>query len=139
MDRFVLFAVQGTAVPAPQFKSINSSVASLLYGPALTPWIATGKTIALTMWTFVGKVMSLLFTMLSRFVITFLPRSRRLLISWLLSPSAVIMVPKKVKSVTGSYRAAFPVVPRVLHMYLKPPKIHLIIMLVDLYIFLSPF
>ena len=59
-----------------------------------------GKTIALTRWTFVGKVMSLLFNMLSRFVIAFFPRSKRLLISWLLSPSAVILEPKKVKSVT---------------------------------------
>ena len=66
------------------------------------PYIATGKTIALTMQTFVGKVMSLLFKMLSRFVIAFLPRSRGLLILWLLSPSAVIMEPKKVKSVTAS-------------------------------------
>ena len=64
------------------------------------PYIATGKTIALTMQTFVGKVMSLLFKMLSRFVIAFLPRSRRLLIWWLLSPSAVIMEPKKVNSAT---------------------------------------
>ena len=59
------------------------------------------KNIALTMQTFVDKVMSLLFKMLSRFVIAFLPRSRRLLISWLLSPSAVIMEPKKVKPVTA--------------------------------------
>ena len=65
-------------------------------------YIATGKTIALIMQTFVGKVMSLLFKMLSRFVIDILPRNRGLLISWLLSPSAVIMEPKKVKSVTAS-------------------------------------
>ena len=62
-----------------------------------------GKTIALTRWTFVGKVMSLLFNMLSRLVITFLPRSKRLLISWLQSPSAVILEPpQKIKSVTVS-------------------------------------
>ena len=66
------------------------------------PYIASRKNIALTMWTFVGKVMSLLFKMLSRFVVTFYPRSKRLLISWLLSPSALIMEPKKVKSVTAS-------------------------------------
>ena len=59
-----------------------------------------GKTIALTRWTFVGKVMSLLFNMLSRLVITFLPSSKRFLISWLQSPSAVILEPKKIKSVT---------------------------------------
>ena len=62
----------------------------------------SGKTIALTKWTFVGKVMSLLFNMLSRLVITFLPRSKHLLISWLQSPSAVILEPPKVKSVTVS-------------------------------------
>ena len=61
-----------------------------------------GKTIALTMWTFVGEVMSLLFNMLSRFVIAFFPRSKRLLISWLQSPSVVILEPKKIKSVTIS-------------------------------------
>jgi len=64
--------------------------------------MTTGKTITLTRQTFVGKVMSLLFTMLSRLVITFLPRSKRLLISWLQSPSAVILEPKKIKSATVS-------------------------------------
>ena len=64
--------------------------------------MTTGKTIALTRWTFVGKVMSLLFNMLSRLVITFLPRSKHLLISWLQSPSAVILEPKKIKSDTVS-------------------------------------
>ena len=63
--------------------------------------MTTGKTIALTRWTFVDKVMSLLFTMLSRLVITFLP-SKRLLISWLQSPSAVILEPRKIKSATVS-------------------------------------
>ena len=62
--------------------------------------MTTGKTIALTMWTFVGKVMSLLFNMLSRFVIAFLSRSKHPLISWQQSPSAVILEPKKIKSVT---------------------------------------
>ena len=60
------------------------------------PYMTTGKTIALTMWTFVNKVMSLLFNMLSRFVIAFLPRSKHLLISWLQSPSTVILEPKKI-------------------------------------------
>ena len=64
--------------------------------------MATGKTIALSKWAFVGKVMSLLFSMLSRFVIAFLPRSKFLLISWLQSPPAVILEPKKIKSVTIS-------------------------------------
>ena len=64
--------------------------------------MTTGKTIALTKWTFVGKVMSLLLNMLSRLVITFLPRNKRLLISWLQSPSTVILEPKKIKSDTVS-------------------------------------
>ena len=64
--------------------------------------MTTGKTIALTRWTFVGKVMSLLFSILSRLVITFLPKSKHLLISWLQSPSAVILEPPKIKSVTVS-------------------------------------
>ena len=66
------------------------------------PYTTTGKTIALTGWTFVGKVMSLLFNMLSRLVIAFLPRSKRLLISWLQSPSAVIWEPPKIKPLTVS-------------------------------------
>ena len=66
------------------------------------PYMTTGKNIALTRWTFVGKVMSLLFNMLSRLVITLLPRSKHLLISWLWSPSAVILEPKKIKSHTVS-------------------------------------
>ena len=66
------------------------------------PYMTTGKSIALTRWTFVGQVMSLLLNMLSRLVITFLPRSKRLLILWLQSPSAVILEPQKVKSDTVS-------------------------------------
>ena len=66
------------------------------------PYITTGKTIALTRWMFVSKVISLLFNMLSRFVITFPPRSKHLLISWLQSPSEVILEPRKIKSVTVS-------------------------------------
>ena len=81
--------------PTPQFKSINSSALSLLHSP-------TGKTIALTRWTLVGKVMSLLLNMLSRLVITFPPRSKHVLISWLQSPSAVILEPRKIKSDTVS-------------------------------------
>ena len=66
------------------------------------PYMTTGKTIALTRWTFVCKIMSLLFNMLSRFVIAFLPRSKHLLISWLQSPSAVVLEPKEIKSLTVS-------------------------------------
>ena len=66
------------------------------------PYMTTGKIIALTRWTFVGKVMSLLFNMLSKLVIAFLPRSKHLLISWLQSPSAVILEPKKIKSVEAA-------------------------------------
>ena len=78
IDWFYLLEVQGTvkSSPAPQFKSINSSVLSLLYGPTLTSIHDHWKTIALTRWTFVGKVMSLLFNMLSRLVIAFLPRGK---------------------------------------------------------------
>ena len=85
--------------PAPQFKGINSLMISLLYGLTLTSIHDYWKTIALIRRTFVSKLTSLLFSMLSRFVIAFLPRIKRLLISWLQSPSAVILEPKKVKSV----------------------------------------
>ena len=97
MDWLDLLSVQGTqeSSPTPQFKSINSSVLSFLHHPTLTSIHATGKTIALTRETFVGKVLSLLFTMLFRLVITFLPRSKHLLISLLQSPSAVILEPPK--------------------------------------------
>ena len=81
--------------PTPQFKSINSSVLSFLHSPTLTSILTTGKTIALTRRTSVDKVMSLFFNMLSRLVITFLPRSKHLLISWLQSPSTVILEPRK--------------------------------------------
>ena len=91
-------------VPAPQFKCINSMVLILLYGRTqlLHPYMTSGKTIGLTVWTFISKVISLLFNTLSRFVIAFLQRSMHLLISWLQSPSAVILEPKKIKSVTVS-------------------------------------
>ena len=98
MDWLDLLAVQGNSQessPTPEFKSINSSVLSIFYGPINTSMM-TGKTIALTRWTFVGKVMSLLFNMLSRLVIAFLSRSKHLLISWLQSPSTVILKPKKI-------------------------------------------
>ena len=82
--------------PIPQFKGINSSALSFLHNQLSLPYMTTGKTIALTRRTFVGKVMSLLLSMLSRLVITFLPRSKHLIISWLQSPSAVILEPRKI-------------------------------------------
>ena len=88
--------------PTPQFKSINSSALRFLYSPTLTSIMTTGKTKTLTRLTFVGKVISLLFNMLSRLVIAFLPRSKCLLIAWLQSPSEVILEPKKIKSITVS-------------------------------------
>ena len=88
--------------PTPQFKSINSSALSFLHSPTLTSIHVHRKTIALNRWTLVGKVMSLLMNILSRLVITFLPRSKCLLISWLQSPSAVILELKKIKSDTVS-------------------------------------
>ena len=94
IDRFDLFAVQGTLKGLLQHHSSKASIlqCSAFFMVQLShPYMTTGKTIALTRWTFVGKVMFLLFTMLSRLVITFLPRSNRLLISWLQSPSAVIL------------------------------------------------
>ena len=97
IDWFDLFEVQGTLkslLPALQFKSINSSVLSFLYQLS-HPYMTTGKTIALTRWIFGGKVMSLLFNRLSRMVVVFLPRNKRLLISWLQSPSAVTLEPPK--------------------------------------------
>ena len=88
--------------PTPQFKSINSSALSFLYSPTLTCTHDNWKNQALTRWTFVGILMSLLFNMLSRLVITFLLRSKRLLTLWLQSPSAVILEPPKIKSATVS-------------------------------------
>ena len=105
MDWLDLLPVQGT------LKSLlyHSSKASVLRHSAFFivqlsyPYMTPGKNIALTRWTFVGKVMSLLFNKLSRFVITFLPRNKRLLISWLQSLSAVILEPQNIKSVTVSF------------------------------------
>ena len=105
MDWLDLLAVQGTVKSLLQH---HSSKASILQHSAFFtvqfshPYMTTGKTIALTRWTFAGKVISPLFNMLSRLVITFLPRWRHLLISWLQSPPAVILEPPKIKSVTVS-------------------------------------
>ena len=109
MDWLDLPAVQGTLKSLLQH---HTSKASNIWHLAFFivqlshPYMTTGKTIALTRWTFVGKVISLLFNMLSRLVITFLPRSKCLLISWLQSPSAVILEPRKIRSAiisTGSH------------------------------------
>ena len=105
MDWLDLLAVLGTLKSLLQQHTTKASVLwrSAFFVVQLShPYITTGKTIALTRQTFVGKVMSLLFNMLSRLVITFLPRSQRLLISWLRSPSAVILEPRKIKSDTVS-------------------------------------
>ena len=100
MDWLDLLAVQGTLKSLPQHHSAKTSIlrCSAFFTIQLSyPYMTTGKTIALTRQTFVGKVMSLLFNMLSRLVITLLPRSKRLLISWLKSPSSVILEPTKNK------------------------------------------
>ena len=105
IDWLDCLAVQGTLKSLLQHHSSKASVlqCSAFFKVQLShPYMTTGKTIALTRRTFVGKVTSLLFNMLSRLVIAFLPRNRRLLISWLQSPSAVILEPKKIKSVTVS-------------------------------------
>ena len=101
IDWLDLIAIQGTLKNLLQHHSSKASIPrpSAFFIVQLShPYMTTGKTITLTRQTFVGKVMSLLFNMLSRLVITFLPRSKRLLISWLQSPSAVILEPKKIKA-----------------------------------------
>ena len=97
MDWLDLLAVQGTLKSLLEYHRSKASIFrhSAFFTVQLShPYMTTGKTTALTRWTFVGKVMSLLFSMLSRLIITFLPRSKRLLILWLQSPSAVILEPK---------------------------------------------
>ena len=105
MDCLDLLAVQGTLKSLLQHHSSKASIlqCSAFFLVQLShPYMTTGKTVALTRRTFFDKVMSLLFNMLSRLVITFLPKSKRLLISWLQSPSAVILEPQKIKSATVS-------------------------------------
>ena len=105
MDWLDLLTVKGTLKSLLQNHSSKASSLQCLASFTVQlshPYMTTGKTIALTRWTFVGNVMSLLFNMLSRLVITFLPRSKHLLISWLQSPSSVILEPKKIKSDTVS-------------------------------------
>ena len=111
MDCLDLLAVQGTLKSLLQYHSSKASIfqhSVFFTVPLSHPYMTTGKTIALTRRTFVGKVISLLLNMLSRLVITFLPRSKHLLISWLQSPSAVILEPPKIKSDTVSTVYLFP-------------------------------
>ena len=103
MDWLDLLAVQGTLKSLHQHHSSKASILQCSH-----PYMTTGKTITLTRWTFVGKVMSLLFNMLSRLVITFLPRSKHLLISWLQSLSAVIWERKKMK-IKNNVSHCFPI------------------------------
>ena len=118
MDWLDLLAVQGTLKNLLQHPSSKTSLLqrSAFFTVQLShPYMTTGKTIALTRRTFVGKVMSLLLNMLSRLVITFLPRSKHLLISWLQSPSAVILEPLKIKSAT-----VYTVSPSICHEMMGP-------------------
>ena len=106
IDWLGLFAVQGTLKTLLQHHSSKAPILrhSAFFTVHLShPYMTAGKTIALTRWTFVGNVMSLLFNMLSRLVIAFLPRSKCLVISWLQSPSAVILEPTKIKSASFHY------------------------------------
>ena len=118
MDWLDLLAVQGTLKSLLQHHSSKASIlqhSSFFTVQLSYPYMTTGKTIALTRWTFFGKVMSLLFNMLSRLVITFLPRSKHLLISWLQSPSAVTLQPRKIKSAT-----VYTVSPSICHEVMGP-------------------
>ena len=124
MDWLDLLAVQGTLNSLLQHHSSKTSVlqCSAYFIVQLShPYMTTGKTVALTSQTIVGKVLSLLFNMLSRLVIAFLPRSKSLLISWLQLPSAVILEPKKIKSLT---------------VYILPPSICREVIGLDIFIFI---
>ena len=118
MDWLNLCAVQGTLKSLLQHHSLKASIlqCSAFFIVQLSHlYVTTGKTTVLSIWTFVNKVMSLPFNMLSRFVIAFLPRSKCLLISWLQSPSIVILESKKIKSVTFSI-----VSPSICHVMMGP-------------------
>ena len=122
MDWLDLLAVQGTLKSLLQHHSSKASIlqCSAFFIVQLShPYVTTGKTIALTRWTFVGKIMSLLFNMLSRLVITLLPRSTCLLISWLQSPSAVVLERQKIKSATVST-----VSPSIFHLWSDETRCH---------------
>ena len=124
MDWFDLLEVQGTLKSLIRHHSSKASIlwlSTFFIVQLLYPDMTTGKTIALARWTFVGEVMSLLFNKLSRSDITFLPRSKHLLISWLQSPSAVILEPPKIKSITVST-----VFPSVYHEVMGPDAMILV-------------
>ena len=130
MDCLDLLVVQGTLKSLFQHHSSEASILrhSAFFTVQLSHWYMTnGKTIALTRLTFVGKVMSLLFNMLSRLVITFLPRSKHLLISWLQSPSAVIWEPQKIMSATVST-----VSPSICHEVMGPDAMILVFWMLSL-------
>ena len=121
MDWLDLLVVQVTLKSLSQHHSSKASIfwlRAFFIVQLSHPYMTTGKTIVLTRWTFVGKVMSLLFNMLSRLVIAFLPRSKHLLISWLRSPSAVILEPRKIKSLT-----VFIVSPSICHEVMGPDAV----------------
>ena len=124
MDLLDLLAVQGTLKSLLQHHSLKASTlwcSAFCMVQLSHPYVTTGKTIALTRWTFVGKVMSVLFNMLSRLVIAFLPRSKCLLISWLQSPSTVILEPPKIKYLTVSI-----VSPHICHEVMGPDAMILV-------------
>ena len=130
MEWLDLLAVQGTLKNLLQHHRSKASILrhSAIFIVQLShPYMTTGKTIALTRRTFVGKVMSLLFKMLSRLVITFLPRSKHLLISWLQSPSSVILEPRKIKSDTVPT-----VSPSIYHEVMQPDAMILVFLNVEL-------
>ena len=127
MDWLDLLVVQGTLRSLLQHHTSKASICrcSAFFIVQLShPSMTTGKTIDLTRWSFVGEVMSLIFNMLSRLIITFLPRSKRLLISWLQSPSAVILEPLKIKSATVSTLST--VSPSICHEVLGPDAMILV-------------
>ena len=124
MDWFALLDVQGILKSLLQHHSSKPSVllrSAFFIHQLSHPYMTTGKTKALNRWTFVGKVMSLLFNMLSRLLITFLPRSKCLLISWLQSPSVVVLEARKIKSATVST-----VSPSICHEVMGPDAVILV-------------
>ena len=124
MDWLDLLAVQGTLKSLLQHHSSKASIlqrSGFFVVQLSHPYMTTGKTIGLIRWTFVSKVMFLLFNMLSKMVITFLPRIKYLLISWLQSPSALILEPSKIKSLTVSI-----VSPSICHEVMGPDAVILV-------------
>ena len=129
IDWLDILEVQGTLKSFLQYHNLKASILQCSAFSIVNlshPYMTTGKTIALTRWTFVGKVMSLLFNMLSRWVIAFLPRSKHLSISWLQSPSAVILEPRKIKSDTVST-----VSPSICHEVMGPDAVILVFLMLS--------